>query len=346
MENECLYPKGHPYASMVIGSHEDLMAASLDDVKAFFRRYYTPNNLSLVVAGDIDPAQARALVEKYFGSIPPGPVLERVRRWVPQLSGEKIVEAKDTVPVPASFMRWPGPPYFDDDERPLNLTADILTDGLASRLQKALIYDRQLCTSVDASYQALEAAGAFSVNAIAAPGVALQDIEAVITARSPARGGRADTGRSSTGRRRSGRRASSMACSASADLAARPTSSNEYNTCLAPGHVRPGPRMSEGCDPGRCTASDIAMAEHPEPPHHPLLTGDLGAESQQQVDRATPPAMGQDKPFTAPQVQTAALENGLQVLVVPKPELPLVAATLVTRAGSIADPAGRRAPRR
>jgi zinc protease len=84
---ENLFPAGHPYSWTVIGSHEDLTAASLEEVTEFFRTYYTPNNLSLVIAGDFDPAEAKRLVEKYFGSIPPGPALDRPSRWIPQLDG-------------------------------------------------------------------------------------------------------------------------------------------------------------------------------------------------------------------------------------------------------------------
>ena len=92
-----LYPPGHPYSWPVIGSHEDLAAASLEDVKAFFRTYYTPNNLSLVISGDFQPAEAKRLIEKYFGSIPPGPALDRPGRYIPKLDGQKVVEVHDRV---------------------------------------------------------------------------------------------------------------------------------------------------------------------------------------------------------------------------------------------------------
>jgi len=95
---ENLFPAGHPYSWPVIGSHEDLTAASLEDVQDFFKTYYTPNNLSLVIAGDFEPPAARKLVERYFGNIPAGPPLDRPGRWIPSVSGEKIVEATDRVP--------------------------------------------------------------------------------------------------------------------------------------------------------------------------------------------------------------------------------------------------------
>ena len=145
---EAVFPTGHPYSWPVIGSQEDLTAASLTDVKEFFRRYYTPNNLSLVIAGDFDPAEAKRLVEKYFGAIPPGPALDRPARWVPVMNGEKIVEVNDRVPQERTYMAWPAPAYFTEDEAALNLATLILTDGLSSRLNKALVYDKQLCSAV------------------------------------------------------------------------------------------------------------------------------------------------------------------------------------------------------
>src|SRR5262249_2533493 len=88
---ENVFPPAHPYSWSVIGSHEDLVAASLEDVKGFFRTYYTPNNLSLTITGDFDPAAAKRLVDKYFGSIAPGPALDRPRHFIPRLDGEKVV---------------------------------------------------------------------------------------------------------------------------------------------------------------------------------------------------------------------------------------------------------------
>ncbi|MBV9958108.1 MAG: insulinase family protein, partial [Acidobacteria bacterium] len=132
--DENIFPAGHPYSWQVIGSHEDLTAASLDDVKDFFRTYYTPNNLSLVIAGDFDPAEAKRLIEKYFGNIPAGPPLDRPQWWIPKLDGEKIVEAYDRVPQERTYMAWPSPPIFRPGDAELDLTGSILTDGLSSRL--------------------------------------------------------------------------------------------------------------------------------------------------------------------------------------------------------------------
>src|SRR4029453_12742665 len=137
---ENLHPAGHPYSWTVIGSHEDLTAASLDDVKDFFKEYYTPNDLSLVIAGDFDPAEAKRLVEKYFGGIPAGPPLARPRLWIPVLEGEKIVEAADRVPQDRVYMVWPSPPGFSPGDAELDLASLILAAEQDARVRPAALH--------------------------------------------------------------------------------------------------------------------------------------------------------------------------------------------------------------
>src|SRR6185295_1678880 len=126
------YPKGHPYSWPVIGSQEDLTAATLDDVKEFFRQYYSPNNLSLVVAGDFDPAEAKRLVQKYFGDIPPGPALDRPERWVEKLTTEKVIDVSDRVSLDRVYIGWPTPEYFGEEDAAIDIAARVLADGLSS----------------------------------------------------------------------------------------------------------------------------------------------------------------------------------------------------------------------
>ncbi|MGH9390055.1 MAG: M16 family metallopeptidase, partial [Vicinamibacteria bacterium] len=178
---ENIHPASHPYSWTVIGSHEDLTAASLDDVKEFFRQYYSPNNLSLAIAGDFDPAEAKRLVEKYFGGIPAGPPLDRPTLWIPALDRERIIEATDRVPQDRTYMTWLSPQIFGPGDAELDLTSVILTDGLSSRLNKVLVYDKQLCTAVNAFQNSGEISGWFVVIATARPGVALGQIERIIT---------------------------------------------------------------------------------------------------------------------------------------------------------------------
>jgi len=176
------YPNGHPYSWPVIGSQEDLSAATLEDVKEFFRQYYSPSNLSLVVAGDFDPAEAKRLVQKYFGDIAPGPALDRPARWVQSLTTEKIVEVSDRISLERVYMGWPTPEYFSADDAAIDIAARVLADGLSSRLNKTLVYDKQLATAVTSFNITGEIASVFVVQATARPGASLKEIEGTVTA--------------------------------------------------------------------------------------------------------------------------------------------------------------------
>ena len=141
-----LFPAGHPYSWPVIGSMEDLSAASLDDVKEFFRRYYTPNNLSMVIAGDFDPAEAKRLVEKYFGGLAPGPALDRPDRWIATLNDERIVEVADRVPQERTYMVWSGPEYFHRDDAAKSAgkrEIEGLGADIAAQLEQHLVFAKQ-----------------------------------------------------------------------------------------------------------------------------------------------------------------------------------------------------------
>jgi zinc protease len=178
---ENLFPSRHPYANDVIGVHEDLAAATLEDVRDFFRTYYTPNNLSLVIAGDFDAAEAKRLVEKYFGTIPPGPPLDRPAKGTPKLDGEKIVEVRDRVPQERTYFAWHSPAYFAPGDAELDLVATILSDGLSARLNKALVYDRQLASDTTAFQSNQPLTGFFVLWATARPGADLSQVEAIVT---------------------------------------------------------------------------------------------------------------------------------------------------------------------
>src|SRR5262249_46720388 len=151
------------------------------DVKEFFKTYYTPNNLSLVIAGDFDPAEAKKLVEKYFGTIPAGVALDRPPRGGVKLDGEKIVEVNDRVPQERTYFAWQAPAYFDPGDAEMDLINSILTDGLSSRLNKALIYDRQLCSDVGIFSSGAELAGEVIIWTTARPGTSLAQIEQIVT---------------------------------------------------------------------------------------------------------------------------------------------------------------------
>lgn len=174
---EIMYPKGHPYNWSVIGSMADLSAASMDDVKGFFRQYYTPNNAVLVLAGDYDEKQARAWVEKYFGSIARGADITRPNVPEPQLNGEIRKTYEEVVPLPRVTMVWHSVPQFSADEAALDILGNILSSGRGSRLQSNLVYGKEIAQQIGAGNNTSEIAGLFQITALAKPTKSLDDIE-------------------------------------------------------------------------------------------------------------------------------------------------------------------------
>ncbi len=337
---ENIFPARHPYSWTVIGSHEDLTAASVEDVKEFFKTYYTPNNLSLAITGDFDPAEAKRLVEKYFGPIPPGPSLDRPARNVPALAAEKIIEVNDRVPQERVYLNWITPPMYEAGDGELDIIANILSDGLSSRLNKVLVYDRQLASDVQAFQQSQEIASIFTIIATARPGASLAQIEKVITdeiARLAKEGPtQAELNRAKvkleyqfvTGLERIG------------GFGGKADRLNQYNTFLGDPDKfefdlnRYRNASVEGVRDTAArwlnTRNRLLVRFHPETSQRPTTA---------ETDRSKQPALGADKSYIAPTVQTAKLENGLEIYVVERKELPKVAVALATKTGSVADPA-------
>src|SRR5918993_3622417 len=109
---QALFPKGHPYHGVIIGSHADIQAAKLDDVREFFRQYYAPNNATIAIAGDFEPAQLKAMIQKYFGSLERGPAVPPVKVQTPPISSERRRVVTDTIRLPRVSMAWLTPMYF------------------------------------------------------------------------------------------------------------------------------------------------------------------------------------------------------------------------------------------
>ncbi|MGE5749958.1 MAG: M16 family metallopeptidase [Gemmatimonas sp.] len=176
-----LYPEGHPYSWSVIGSMDDLSAASLDDVKNFFRTYYAPNNATLTIAGDFNPVNAKALVRKYFGDIPRGPAMPARPKVAPVvLAKDTFMVLEDRVQLPRAFYDWPTVRIFDNDDAALDVLASVLASGKNSRLYKRLIYDMQVAQNVFASQQSSKLAGRFEIDITPKPGQSLATIDKVV----------------------------------------------------------------------------------------------------------------------------------------------------------------------
>jgi zinc protease len=175
-----LYPQGHPYSWTTIGSMADLDAAALEDVNQFFRTYYAPNNASIAIVGDVDPAQVRQWVERYFGWIPRGTAVERPRIPLPALSATTYTTREDRVSLPELSMIWRTGPRFSQDEAALNALAAILTQGKSSRLYKRLVYDEQVAAFTFAWNDATLLSGDLWVRVRAKPEVDLDRIQTAV----------------------------------------------------------------------------------------------------------------------------------------------------------------------
>jgi zinc protease len=177
-----IYPYSHPYSWSVIGSMEDLNAASLDDIKEWYRTYYGPNNAVISLAGDITPERALKLVTKYFGGIAPGPPLPRTEKWIPTLDRNLRDEMEDQAPQARISRVYHAPTWKDAETQHLRLFADVLAGSKSSHLDRRLIYEKKLATDVSASAFGAELAGRFTITATVRTGVNPADVEREIDA--------------------------------------------------------------------------------------------------------------------------------------------------------------------
>jgi zinc protease len=177
---ENTYPASHPYSWDVIGEMADLDAASFKDVQEWFKTYYGPSNVVLVLAGDIDAQTAKAKVDKYFGDIPPGPPVPHQQAWIAKMTGTHREVTRERVPLPRIYMVWNVPEFGSADADYLDLVSSILGTGKTSRLYKRLIYDDQIASDVQVYNDSREIGGQFYLQITARPGHSLDELEKAI----------------------------------------------------------------------------------------------------------------------------------------------------------------------
>lgn len=179
---ENLFPKGHPYHHAVIGSMADLEAASMDDVRNWFRDNYGPNNAVLVLAGDIDKATAKEKVEKWFGGIPAGPAVNHPKIAIPTLDADKDITTTDQIATTRIYRLWAVPGETDPQAVPLQLASSVLGGLASSRLDNELVRADPVAVSVASFYFGLEDAGVFGIQADVKPGVDPAEVGAKVDA--------------------------------------------------------------------------------------------------------------------------------------------------------------------
>ncbi len=337
---ENTYPVGHPYSWTVIGSMKDLDAASLNDVQEWFKTYYGPNNVTVVVAGDVTPETAREKVEKYYGEIPAGPPIAKQEVWVAKRSGTHRGWVQDRVPQARLYRIWNVPEFGSPEQAQLDLAAQVLGKGKTSRLYKRLVYKDQTATSATASNDANEIGGQFDFTLTANPGADLDKVEksadqelqnflksgptaaelqlaktqilgsyARIVERIGGFGGKSDVlARCQTYTGNPDCYKQYLNWVKSATPASVKKAANEW--------------LSDG---------DYVLEVHPYP-------GTFKTDAK--LDRSKEPEPGSPMSLKLPALQKAALSNGLKIVLAERHTAPVVNFTLLVDSGYSADPAG------
>ena len=175
-----MYPPHHPYHWPTIGWPDDIAAARLEDVSAFFSRYYHPANATLAIAGDIDANDAIDRARAFFGDIPAGPAVERISPPVPGLGAPLLVSLEDRVELPRVYLAWHSPALFAPGDAECDLLAEILGGGKTSRLYRRLVFSDRVATELIATQASREAGSLFQVVATAAPGRRLSEVVEIV----------------------------------------------------------------------------------------------------------------------------------------------------------------------
>ena len=331
------YPSGHPYSWVTIGSMEDLNAASLADVKDWFRQYYGAANAVLVIAGDVKPEDAKKKVELYFGDIGPGPVVKRTRVWVAKMAGEKRALLEDRVPQSRVYKTWNVPGYATRDLKYLDLASDVLGAGKNSRLYKRLVYTDRIATSVSASVGPFEIGSQFQIEATVSPGGDPQVVEkaideelALFLKSGPTQDEleRVKTSEYADFVRRAERidgSAGKAAILGQSELYGG--SPDFYKTTLKWTRAATTADLASNA---RKWLSDgvFVLNVQPFPEYHAANTG---------ADRSTMPDIGVPPALALPALQRATLSNGLKVVLAERHEVPVVQLSLLVDAGHAAD---------
>ncbi|GEO12281.1 peptidase M16 [Segetibacter aerophilus] len=336
-----MYPYSHPYSWSTIGSMDDLNAASLQDVKDWYKTYYGPNNAVLALAGDITPENALQLVTKYFGGIAPGPALTRTEKWIPTLDRNIRAEMQDRVPQTRIYRVYHIPEWKNRDLQYLSLVGDVLSGSKSARLDRRLINEKQLATSVGAGIDAGELASTFimevTLKAGVDPLVAEKELDAVVNElilkgpteeelkrvksislanfqrsleRLGGMGGRSDI------------LAESMTYGGSPEAY---LDQMEVMAKATPAEVKAAAKTW-------LVANHYTMTVKP----YPSI-----AAAAVKLDRTVLPPLAQAPEIKFPQVQRNKLKNGLNVVLLERHSAPIVNVTIAADAGYASDPTGK-----
>jgi zinc protease len=331
------YPTGHPYSWPVIGDMADLDAAAFKDVQEWFKTYYGPSNVVIVLAGDIDAKTAKEKVEKYFGDIPPGPPVTHQQAWIAKMTGTHRSVSQDRVPLPRVYMVWNVPQFGSADADYLRLVGACLGQGKTSRLYKRLVYDDQIASDVSVDQDFREIGGQFYVQVSARPGHTLDEVEKE-TNEELARFLKDGPTSEELQRVQTQYLANFLrGIERIGGFGGKSDRLAQYATYTGnpEGYKISLQRIHEA------TADDLKSAANrwlgdgvyivqvvPFPEYKP---------AKAEVDHTKKPALGAPPDLKLPQLQRASLSNGLKIILAERHEVPLVHLWLATDAGYAAD---------
>jgi zinc protease len=360
-----LFPKTHPYYADVIGSHADVEAARLNDVREFFTQYYAPNNATMAIAGDFDPATIKALIEKYFGAIPMGPTVEVTPVATPAITAERRTVVTDTVQLPKVILAWLAPPAFSAGDADADIAAHVLGSGKSSRMYRELVYKQQIAQSADCNDDSLALASPFECEFIAKPGVTPEKLEAEaekIIDEFAAKGPTAEEVEWARNKIETGIISGLQRLGGFGGVADELNYYNQYTgdpgylpkdlaryDAVTPASVQKVAEATLGKDQrvvvygiaGKKVLNDVPRSPEDTDASVKITPQHTPEFEAAQAWRATAPKPGPERALVLPKPTVFTLANGLTVYVVERHELPIVSAELLTLAGGAANPPNR-----
>ena len=355
---QMVFPKGHPYYGNIIGSHEDIQAAKLEDVTRFFREYYAPNNATLVLVGDFDVPETKKLIDRYFGTLKRGSAVASITVETPPMTAERRRVLPSRVELPRVFMTWLTPPSFKPGNADGMVASVILGGGAASRLYKKLVYERQLAQDVAAWQQSMLLGSMFQIMVTARPGHTAEELERAIDEELAAMRAQPPTTKEIEQARNSIETSMIGGLERLNGVANR---LNMYNHYLGtPDYLEKDIQRYRAVSPASVHAfvktylapnARAVLHSVPGPPPAPAQvptpakpadTGEGGQSiNAEEPWRAEIPSPGAARTIEIVAPATSVLPNGLTLMLSERRGLPVVSANLVFRSGSDANPQDR-----
>mgnify|MGYP000330188522 CR=1 FL=1 len=330
-----LFPQGHPYQHTTIGSHEDLTAATLDDVKAFFKQYYVPANAIITLVGDFEPKEARQLVNKYFGHLASGQRAQRPQFDPIPNQQRQVITYQDRVKLPRVYFAWHTPALYQAGDAEMDLLASLLTSGKTSALYRPLVFEKQIAKEVFA-FQVSQALGSyFVVGATAAPG---QDLDALSV---ELEGELMKTLSGKVSKQNFTRALNEWRKSFYSRVESVMDRAHQLSTYE---HLLGHPnRFSFDLERYTKLSSQQVMTSANTwlKGSEPLVIRVVPEATQAVIDRSAPPKLTSAKEWTPPTVEEKILSNGLKVWLVEQKQSPLISLQLIFNHGANSDQASQ-----